>query len=234
MVLVDYLSFLGKHARLCLPLGLFVALILPDLGEQVRQMLPLIIIIIYASAMVRLDLGAAIRGRFSRIAFSDSWPQPYNPYPNTLSVCCHRAQFWPSRNLYASPHLVCCCRPSHQQFGCVCFRFQTCFGNGTGCHNQLDRSFTGPFVSSLFMGTITALDPFELFVRLGVMIIAGGGVALLGQWFIGNTQIDKHHTVFDGISTLAMLAFLIPVFNGVSMQISASLFLPLSFWGWPS
>ena len=62
MVLMTYLRFLGKHARLCLPLGLFVALILPDLGDQIRQIVPLLIIIIYASAMVRLDVGAAIRG----------------------------------------------------------------------------------------------------------------------------------------------------------------------------
>ena len=53
---------MGKHARLCLPIGLCVALILPDLGEQVRDMVPLVIIIIYASAMIRLDLGIAIRG----------------------------------------------------------------------------------------------------------------------------------------------------------------------------
>ena len=62
MFLINCLSFLGKHARLCLPIGLCVALILPELGEQVRDMVPLVIIIIYASAMIRLDLGIAIRG----------------------------------------------------------------------------------------------------------------------------------------------------------------------------
>ena len=86
---------------------------------------------------------------------------------------------------------------------------------------SLIAPFSGPFISSLFLAELTTLDPFDLFVRLGVMIVAGGGLALLGRWLIGNARIEKNHTVFDGISTLAMLAFLIPVFNGVSSKISA-------------
>ena len=64
MALINCLTFLGKHARLCLPLGLCVALILPDLGKQIRHMVPPIIIIIYSSAMIRLDIRAAIKSAF--------------------------------------------------------------------------------------------------------------------------------------------------------------------------
>ena len=54
------------------------------------------------------------------------------------------------------------------------------------------------------------------------MIVIGSGLALLGQRLISRKKIEEHHTVFDGISTCAMLIFLIPVFNGVSSQISIS------------
>lgn len=224
MVLVGYLSFLGKHARLCLPLGLFVALILPDLGDQVRQMLPLIIIIIYASAMVRLDLGAAIRGAVQPHRLFQSLGLsliililiPYLFVATARSVGLVEI-FMPVLIWYAVAPPI-----ASTVWMCLLLGFKPVLAMELVVMTSLIAPFTGPFVSSLFMGTITSLDPFELFVRLGVMIIVGGGFALLGRWFIGNTQIEKHHTVFDGISTLAMLAFLIPVFNGVSMQILAS------------
>ena len=94
---------------------------------------------------------------------------------------------------------------------------------------SLIAPFSGPFVSSLFLANIASIDPFDLLIRLGIMIVVGGGLALLGQWLISRKRIEEHHTVFDGISTCAMLIFLIPVFNGVSTRYPFRLFLLISF-----
>ncbi len=224
MILINCLSFLGKHARLCLPLGLFVALILPDLGDQIKQVVPLIIIIIYSSAMIRLDLRTAIRSAVQphRLIVSIGLSLVILILIPCLFVIAARGLgladiFMPVLIWYAVAPPI-----ASTVWMCLLLGFRPVLAMELVVMTSLIAPFSGPFVSSLFLTTITPLDPLDLFVRLGVMIIAGGGLALLGRWFIGNMRIEKHHTVFDGISTLAMLAFLIPVFNGVSMQISAS------------
>jgi hypothetical protein len=114
---------------------------------------------------------------------------------------------------------------------CLLLGFRPVFAMELIVMTSLIAPFSGPFVSSLFLTNVVPLDPFDLFIRLGVMIIAGGGLALLGQWFVGNARIERNHNVFDGISTFAMLAFLIPVFNGVNMQMSASPALAVQLLG---
>ena len=223
MVLMTYLRFLGKHARLCLPLGLFVALILPDLGDQIRQIVPLLIIIIYASAMVRLDVGAAIRGASKphRLFQSFGLSLVILILIPCLFVVTARGVglveiFMPVLIWYTVAPPI-----ASTIWMCLLLGFRPALAMELVLMTSLIAPFSGPFISSLFLAELTTLDPFDLFVRLGVMIVAGGGLALLGRWLIGNARIEKNHTVFDGISTLAMLAFLIPVFNGVSSKISA-------------
>ncbi len=233
MILINCLSFLGKHARLCLPLGLCVALILPDLGDQIRQMVPLIIIIIYSSAMIRLDLKAAIKGAVQphRLILSLGLSLVILILIPCLFVMAARGLgladiFMPVLLWYAVAPPI-----ASTVWMCLLLGFRPVLAMELVVMTSLIAPFSGPFVSSLFLTSITPLDPFGLFVRLGIMIIVGGGLALLGQWLIGNTRIQEHHSVFDGISTCAMLAFLIPVFNGISMQILASPILAVQLLG---
>ncbi len=233
MVLINCLSFLGKHAKLCLPLGLCVAFILPDLGDQIRHMVPLIIIIIYSSAMVRLNLRTAIRGAVQphRLVQSIGLSLIILILIPCLFVMAARGLglveiFMPVLIWYAVAPPI-----ASTVWMCLLLGFRPVLAMELIVMTSLIAPFSGPFVSSLFLTNVAPLDPFDLFIRLGVMIIAGGGLALLGQWFVGNARIERNHNVFDGISTFAMLAFLIPVFNGVSMQMSASPALAVQLLG---
>ena len=224
MFLINCLSFLGKHARLCLPIGLCIALILPDLGEQIRNMVPLVIIIIYASAMIRLDLGTAIKGavRPRRILQSLGLSLVILILIPSLFVFIARSlglpeMFLPVLIWYAVAPPI-----ASTVWMCLLLGFRPVLAMELVVMTSLISPFSGPFISSLFLANIASIDPFGLLIRLGVMIVVGGGLALLGQWLINRKRIEEHHTVFDGISTCAMLIFLIPVFNGVSTQISIS------------
>ena len=224
MFLINCLSFLGKHARLCLPIGLCIALILPDLGEQVRDMVPLVIIIIYASAMMRLDLGIAIRGAVQphRILQSLGLSIVILILIPSLFVFIARSlglaeMFIPVLIWYAVAPPI-----ASTVWMCLLLGFRPVLAMELVVMTSLIAPFSGPFVSSLFLANIASIDPLSLLIRLGVMIVVGSGLALLGQWLISRKRIEEHHTVFDGISTFAMLIFLIPVFNGVSTKISIS------------
>ena len=70
--------------------------------------------------------------------------------------------------------------------------------------------FTGPFLGNLFLTDVVPLNSFDLFVRLALMIIGGAGLAILGQLALGRQRITRNETAFDGLSTVAMLLFLIP------------------------
>ena len=224
MFLINCLSFLGKHARLCLPIGLCIALILPDLGEEVRDIVPLVIIIIYASAMIRLDLGVALRGAVQPHRILQSLglslvvliliPCLFVFIAHSLGLA---EMFIPVLIWYAVAPPI-----ASTVWMCLLLGFRPVLAMELVAMTSLIAPLSGPFVSSLFLANIVPIDPFDLLTRLGLMIVIGGALALLGQRLISRKRIDKHHTVFDGISTCAMLIFLIPVFNGVSTQISIS------------
>ena len=215
---------MGKHARLCLPIGLCIALILPDLGEEVRDIVPLVIIIIYASAMIRLDLGVALRGAVQPHRILQSLglslvvliliPCLFVFIAHSLGLA---EMFIPVLIWYAVAPPI-----ASTVWMCLLLGFRPVLAMELVAMTSLIAPLSGPFVSSLFLANIVPIDPFDLLTRLGLMIVIGGALALLGQRLISRKRIDKHHTVFDGISTCAMLIFLIPVFNGVSTQISIS------------
>ena len=215
---------MGRHARLCLPIGLCIALILPDLGDQIRNMVPLVIIIIYASAMIRLDLGTAIKGAVQphRILQSLSLSLVILILIPFLFVFIARSlglseMFIPVLIWYAVAPPI-----ASTVWMCLLLGFRPVLAMELVAMTSLIAPFSGPFVSSLFLANIASIDPFDLLVRLGAMIMVGCGIALLGQWLIGRKRIEENHTIFDGISTCAMLIFLIPVFNGISTQIFIS------------
>ena len=227
MFLIKCLSFLGKHARLCLPIGLCIALILPDLGDQIRDMVPLVIIIIYASAMIRLDLGIAIRGAVQphRILQSLGLSLVILILIPCLFVFTARSLglaelFIPVLVWYAVAPPI-----ASTVWMCLLLGFRPVLAMELVAMTSLIAPLSGPFISSLFLANIAPIDPFNLLTRLGLMIVVGGALAFLGQQLISRKRIEEHHTVFDGISTCAMLIFLIPVFNGVSTQISIFPFL---------
>ncbi|MGB1625624.1 MAG: hypothetical protein ACPHCL_05710 [Candidatus Puniceispirillaceae bacterium] len=69
------------------------------------------------------------------------------------------------------------------------------------------------------LSDIAAIDQLALFFKLAGMICGGTLIAYLGQSYLGRKKIEDNRHVFDGLSALAMLVFLIPVFNGVAVVI---------------
>ena len=94
---------------------------------------------------------------------------------------------------------------------------------------SLAAPFTGPFMASLVLQDIAVIDPLPLFSRLAMMIFGGGVIAYFGQKILGRETIEAQRKSFDGLSALAMMIFLIPVFNGMGRVIIADLWLAFYF-----
>ena len=68
-----------------------------------------------------------------------------------------------------------------------------------------------------------------------MMIFGGGVIAYFGQKMLGRETIEAQRKSFDGLSALAMMIFLIPVFNGMGRVIIADLWLAFDLhhrWQW--
>ena len=88
--------------------------------------------------------------------------------------------------------------------------------------------FTGPFLGNLFLTDVVPLNLFDLSARLALMIINWGGAGDPWPACPRAPEVDtRNETAFDGLSTVAMLLFLIPVFNGTSTQIAADPYLAI-------
>ena len=221
MPFISGLSFLGTHARLCLPLGILVALLLPDMGSQIRHFVPYIIVMICLS-----HDRAGFMGGFERVtcpgaSFKIS-ASAWHTGVGALSVF-HRAQ---RMGNFCLCWFVCVAPPIASTIWMPALGIQTGSGDGAG-EADLLAPFTGPFLGNLFLTDVVPLNSFDLFVRLALMIIGGAGLAILGQLALGRQRITRNETAFDGLSTVAMLLFLIPVFNGTSTQIAADPYLAI-------
>jgi hypothetical protein len=84
---------------------------------------------------------------------------------------------------------------------------------------SLAAPFTGPFLAAWLLADIATIDQLTLFYKLAGMICGGSLIAVIGQGVLGRTKIEENRLVFDGLSALAMLVFLIPVFNGMGAVI---------------
>ena len=226
---ISGLNFLGKHARLCLPFGIFAALLLPDMGSQFRHIVPFIIVIIYASAMIRLDLWEALKGAV----------QPKRIVQNIglsllILVVVPCLFFFIAARLglpddYLTVLVWYAVAPpiASTVWMCLLLGFRPVLAMELVVMTSLLAPFSGPFLSSLFLPDVAVLHSFDLFVRLALMIIGGAGLAIIGQQFFGRQTISHNEKAFDGLSTIAMLLFLVPVFNGMSAQIAATPYLAL-------
>ncbi len=79
----------------------------------------------------------------------------------------------------------------------------------------------GPLTISVLLPERAAVDPFDLAVRLAAIILGGWFFALVIGLPLRNRNrsgADSSH-VLNGISAIAMILFLVPVFDGVAVRL---------------
>ena len=91
--------------------------------------------------------------------------------------------------------------------------------------------FTGPFMGELLLGTSVPLSVMALSLRLGAIIFGGILLAVLARSWLGNDRISTYRGRFDGMATLLLLAFLVPVFDGVRDMVFANPLMALALAG---
>ena len=232
-MLICALRGLGRYARLALPLGILIALLLPDLHLRWDIILPLNITLIYAASIIRLDLKSTAQLAFTpkRLGISLSI---------TLFILCvvplvyvMLAQMGGLATLYYPSLIWFAVAPpiASTIWICTLLGFRAALAMEVVVLTSLAAPFTGPFLAAWLLADIAAIDQFSLFYKLAGMICGGSLIAIIGQRLLGRAKIEDNRLVFDGLSALAMLIFLIPVFNGMAAVILQKPILALHLCG---
>ena len=222
-MLLTALSTLGRHARLALPAGIGIALILPDIPLRWDIILPLNITLIYAASMIRLDLKSVGLAALApqRLALSVSvagFILCLVPifYAGIAHIGGLSALYFPSLIWFAVAPPI-----ASTVWICTLLGFRAALAMEVVVLTSLAAPFTGPFLAAWLLSDITAIDQLALFFKLAGMICGGTVIALIGQAYLGREKIEDKRYLFDGLAALAMIIFLVPVFNGMAAEIFA-------------
>ena len=91
--------------------------------------------------------------------------------------------------------------------------------------------FTGPYLGEHLLGEAVPIPSAMLCLRLGIILGGGLLLALLAKKILGEDRIEANRHQLDGVSTLSMLAFLLPVFDGIGAMVMAVPILALACLG---
>ena len=230
-MIIPALQFIGTHARVILPAGIIVALLLPEHQMRWDIILPAIITFIYAASFIRLDLKQSFRDAFRLHSLVISISL------SALILCMVPLGYTGLARLFGLDQIF---MPSLVWFAvappiastvwmCAMLGFRAALAMEIVLITSLAAPFTGPFMASLVLQDIAVIEPLPLFFRLAMMIFGGGVIAYFGQKMLGRETIEAQRKSFDGLSALAMMIFLIPVFNGMGRVIIADLWLAFYF-----
>ena len=214
----------GCHARIALPIGVVVALLLPNLDGFFKPAAPFILTVLVAAAFVRLELGsvlkAALRPRRLLRNFAISLGLLL-VVPVTL-VSLGRLfglaeDMLPMITWYAVAPPV-----ATTIWMCVFLGFAAPIAMEVVILTNLLAPFTGPFMGEFLLDKAVPLSSLLLCLRLGAILGGGMLLAAVCRHFLRPARIEANRQRLDGVSTIAMLAFLVPVFDGAGAVAAAA------------
>ena len=221
MIILAPIRFLGRHAPLVLPFGIILALLIPETTRDLNQFVPWLIVIIYSMTMIRINIlqifVQAIQPRYMMRNLAISlFILVFSPV--LIFTLCRvigvDEVLIPSALWYALAPPI-----ASTAWMCALLGFNMAVAIQVIIMTSFIAPFTGPFIADLFLRDLASISSFEIFIKLALMIFGGSALALAGRAMISEQRINRNLDVFSGIFVLGMLAFLIPVFNGMGPKI---------------
>lgn len=227
------LSASGRHARILLPLGVVIALLLPSNGAFFKPATPFILAILVGCALVRLDIGAALKAAlrpqrlFRNFAISLGLLLVLPVLFFTIVKWCGMSnEMLPLVTWYSVAPPV-----GTTIWMCVLLGFTAPIAMEIVLLTNLLAPFTGPFLGEFLLGASVPVSSTILCLRIGAILGSGILLAILTKYALGEDRIEANRHQFDGVSTIAMLAFLLPVFDGIGAIAIAAPFLACACLG---
>lgn len=219
--LAHALAWLGARARGALVVGILLCFVVPDLSRFLRPALPFLVPMVLGLAMARIDLAATLRRalRPRRLALLMAICLLLMPVGAALYLGLARlAGLDPA---LASALVYLAAAPPIASAGALCFMlgFNAALAVELTVAATLLTPLLGPATVALFLPGAAAIAPLDLAFRLGLMIAAAVLVAVAIRRGVGAARLVRHAGMMDGIGVIALVVFVIPLFDGVPAMI---------------
>lgn len=209
------LDWLGARARWVMALGCVAALLLPGLATQLRPALPVLVCVVLAMAMCRIDLITVAReaANLRRLASWLGIIALMMPVSGALMWVIGQVMLPDDRFALI---LFAAAPPIASSAG-------ICFLMGYDARRAIEVTILatlltpliGPVMLDLLLDAPVELSSAALGLRLAAMIAGGVALALAIRAVLGADRIARLGRRFDGIAACVMVTFVFPLFDGV-------------------
>ncbi|WP_112323447.1 hypothetical protein [Oceanibium sediminis] len=221
-MIIAILRGTGRNARWVLSGGCILALFLPGISASLRPALPVLVSMVFALAMARIDLAGTLRAAIQprRLAFLLVLSFLLLPLTALLYGTLGRL-FGPEVSLTL---VYLAAAPPIASAAGLCFLLG--FNARLALEITVAASLLTPILGPLAVAlaapeTAPRPDPLILARNLSLMIFGGVLAATLIRRAIGPGRIADNAQIFDGIAALGMLVFVFPLFDKVGALILA-------------
>ena len=217
------LAWVGARAQWVLAIGVVAALLLPGPGSLLEGTVPFWVTLLFGLAMTRIDLGAVARRAIGprrlvrNLGFCAALVVGTPTLFWALGTAAGLDPAHVSSLVYtsAAPPLG-----SGAAF-CLILGFDAAFAIEITVLSSLITPVTLPVVSRALLGDAVPIDTTEMAWRLALLIGIGSLGAVLARAMLGAERITRHARSFDGLSSIILVVFLFPLFEGMGALILA-------------
>lgn len=214
--IVAILEWIGARARWFLAIGVIIAMFLPELSRLLRPALPALVALVFCLAMIRLDLGAvarrAVRPRRLAVLLAASLGLLVLVPAGLWLVA--QALGLPQGHAAALVYTGAAPPITSAVAMCLMLGLDAALALEVMVLATLITPIVGPVVTKMLLGEAVPIDGFGLAFRLAAMIAAGGAAALAIRRWAGPARIARAAKPLDGLSAIALVIFIIPLFDG--------------------
>lgn len=217
------LSWLGANARWILAAGVVLATLLPAASAFLRPMLPGLVAMVFCVSLVRLDLGALARRalRPRRLMVLAGWTAAFLSLTPALVLLAARAAGLPAAQVAALTYTFAAPPIMSASALCLMLGLDAAFALELTVFASLVTPVAGPLVTKALLGEAVPIHGADLALRVAAMVAAGTVMALALRRLLGPETIRSHRAAFDGVATIVLVLFVVPLYDGFWAMVSA-------------
>ena len=210
------LAWVGAQARWVLAAGVIMATFLPSLSSILRPFLPGLVVLVLCVSIARLDLGVLARRatRPRRLAVLMVWTVALLVLTPVVVWAGASVAGLPPAHVAALVYTFVAPPISSAPALCLLVGLDAGFALELTVVASLATPFIGPAVTKALLGEAVPLDTFDLALRVAAMIALGVAAALAVRRAVGAERVARYGGAFDGVATVALVLFVIPLFDG--------------------
>ncbi|WP_169546389.1 hypothetical protein [Sneathiella aquimaris] len=215
--MITFFTFFGQQARLILALGVLIGLFLPNFGEIVAPALQVLVVLLLATAMIRVDLLQVLSHLKNPIKLGGLLFLLMIALPVIIHLACQFIGLSPV--LHIALVLVACAPPlASAPSMAALLKLDDALVLNILVVGTLIVPFTVPLITLYLLELPLNLDPLSLLSRLLLTISLAIILAIFLRKTIGETRLIRYHKLMDGVSALIMLIFAIVIMNGIGLH----------------